>query len=140
MTILGYVLDDTVLVEVGRGDFDVRALMVIFNQSDTRTSVPAITLAVAEASLSPDQRRVVRGMIDALDNVELALVSTQDEAARLSEVVARMTPPADMAAAHAIAVSQYLDWPILTMSRKRWAPVVTELPWRIELVEIRDPE
>ncbi|MGI5487818.1 hypothetical protein [Microtetraspora malaysiensis] len=112
----------------------------MFDRSHVRTSVPAITLAVAEAALSPDQRRVIRGMLDVLEHIHLEVISTQAEAERLTEVVARMEQPADMAAAHAVAVSQYLDWPILTLDLRRWETVKAHLPWPVELVEIADPE
>ncbi|WP_188189958.1 hypothetical protein [Nonomuraea sp. SYSU D8015] len=134
----GYVPDDTVLIELGRRDMALHRLIISFDRAHVRTSVPFITLAAAEAVLSPDQRLVVRGVIDVLEHVHVDPVAAHTEAARLAEVVARMEQPADMAAAHVVAVSQHLDWPVLTADAGRWDTIKAHLPWQVELVEISD--
>ncbi|GII77588.1 hypothetical protein Sru01_25700 [Sphaerisporangium rufum] len=134
----GYVLDDTVLIELGRFDLDLHRFILMLDQGRVRTGVPAIALATAEAMLSPDQRRLIRGMMEALENIHLEVIASAAEAERLSEVLAQMEQPPDMAAAHTIAVAQHLDWPILTMSTPRWEAVKAHLPWRLELVHIHD--
>ncbi|MGA5758058.1 hypothetical protein [Nonomuraea bangladeshensis] len=132
----GYVLDDTVLIELGRRDLGLHQLIVSFDRAHVRTSVPVIAFATAEAALSPDQRLVLRGLTDILEHLSLEPVAAHTEAVRLAEVTARMEPPADMAAAHVIAVSQHLDWPVLTADAGRWDTVKAHLPWRVDLVEI----
>ncbi|MEW9548153.1 hypothetical protein [Nonomuraea sp. NPDC050783] len=134
----GYVLDDTVLIELGRRDLALHRLIVSFDRAHVRVSVPVITLATAEAALSPDQRLVLRGLTDVLEHLSLEPVAAHTEAVRLAEVTARMEQPADMAAAHAVAVSQHLDWPVLTTDAGRWDTIKAHLPWRVELVEISD--
>ncbi|MGR6922303.1 hypothetical protein ACU635_49315 [[Actinomadura] parvosata] len=123
---------------VYRRDLDLHRLIIAFDRGRVRTDVPLITLAVVEAALSPEQRRVLRGMIDVLEHVHVESVSTQTEAERLAEVVARMEQPADMAAAHVVAVSHHLDWPALTADAGRWDAVKAHLPWRVELLELAD--
>ncbi|MFI7703267.1 hypothetical protein [Nonomuraea sp. NPDC049480] len=138
MTPHGYVLDDTVLIEMGRRNLGLHRLIISFDRASVRTSVPFITLVAAEAVLSPDQRLVVRGVIDFLEHVYVDPIAAHTEAVRLTEVVSRMEQPADMAAAHVVAVSQHLDWPVLTADASRWDTIKAHLPWQIELVEIAD--
>ncbi|MEV4459161.1 hypothetical protein [Microbispora sp. NPDC049633] len=140
MTALGFVLDDTVLAELGRADRELHALLLAYDEHDLRTTVPALTLAVAEAALTPDQRLILSGTLKILSHVWIAFISDEEESARLADVLTYLGDTPDAGAAHAVAVAQHLDWPILTMSMKRWEPIAALLPYRLDLFEIKDSD
>ncbi|MEW9530569.1 hypothetical protein [Microbispora sp. NPDC049125] len=140
MTAVGFVLDDTVLIELGRLDREMHALLLAYEERHIRITVPALTLAAAEADLAPGQRLVLAGTMKILSNVRISFVSDEEEHRRLADVLSCLYDSTDMAAAHAVAVAQHLDWPILTMNLKRWGPIQEHLPYRLDLYEVKDPD
>ncbi|WP_327046027.1 hypothetical protein OG320_30870 [Microbispora sp. NBC_01189] len=140
MTALGFVLDDTVLTELGRADQEVHALLMAYDEYHLRMTVPVLTLAVAEAVLTPDQRLLLSGTLKILSHVRIAFIADEEESTRLADVLTYQGGAPDMGAAHAVAVAQHLDWPILTMSMKRWEPIAALLPYSLDLYEVKDPD
>ncbi|MEV0340978.1 hypothetical protein AB0H49_18325 [Nocardia sp. NPDC050713] len=136
----GYVFDDTVLDAYGHGSDNVARLIAGLDGRQIRMAVPAITLAVAQAALSDEQCDDIDGVIDSLEHVQLDPLVHTDQITELSRVIGVCGSPPDSAAAHAIYVSKRLDWPIVTVDRKRWAVLEEGLPWPLELVELAEPE
>ncbi|WP_147267816.1 hypothetical protein [Spongiactinospora rosea] len=135
---MGYVLDDVTICELGRGDPVIANLVASLDAHDVRMSIPVLALAVAQHGLSNAQIEAVHGMFLHLTHTEPAVVSSTSDVLHLSAVSIHLGEPEDMAAAHAVAVSRYLDFPILTPSPKRWEAARARLPWHVELIEIAD--
>ncbi|MFI1914617.1 hypothetical protein [Nocardia sp. NPDC020380] len=136
----GFVLDDTVIHAFAFADNSVVGLISALVSHDTRLSIPAVTLALAQARLSDTQCDEVNGMADNLEHVRLETLSTTWQVTDLSRIVGLLGNDPDMAAAHAIAVARHLDWPILTADRARWADITATMPWPVELVELAEPD
>lgn len=137
---LGFVLDESTIRELGRGDHTVTTLVAELDALAIRMSVPFITLVLAQRTLSDTQIDFVRGMIDRVEHVRLETPASDEDAASLTMIAAHLGDQPDLGAAHAIAVSRSLDFPILTVDLKYWEPIVAVLPWHIEFFEIRDTD
>ncbi|GGO05999.1 hypothetical protein GCM10010116_11800 [Microbispora rosea subsp. aerata] len=137
---IGYVLDDVTINEFGRGNTVVTQLIANLDARAIRMSIPAVTLAVAQHDLGDAQIDAVHGTIKFVEHVRLEAVSTLDETQRISEVYAYLADQPDPAAAHVVAVSRHLGFPVLTTNRKRWDPVLAQLPWTVEVFEISDTD
>ncbi|MGW4411979.1 hypothetical protein ACWEJ6_48790 [Nonomuraea sp. NPDC004702] len=136
----GYVLDDLFLRELGRGDDTLTNLVAALDAAAERMSVPSITLTAAHRGLSDPQRDMLHGVIEYLPRVRLEPLTDLDHTRHVSLVAEHLGDAPDLAAAHAIAISRYLDFPILTTSERRWGPVLDRLPWQVAVVEASDPD
>jgi hypothetical protein len=136
----GYVLDDVVISELGRGDLVVANLIAALDEHAVRMSVPVVTLAAAQHALSEVQTEAVHGMIHRLEHVRLEPIASTEDVLRLSAVSVQLTEQQDMPAAHTVAVARYLGFPILAASLKRWEPVRAHLPWQLDIYEISDSD
>ncbi|TQS17995.1 hypothetical protein [Microbispora sp. KK1-11] len=134
----GYVLDDVTINEFGRGNTVVTQLIANLDAHAIRMSIPAITLAVAQHDLSEAQIEAIHGTIKFVEHVRLEVVSTLEETQRISEAYAYLAEQPDLAAAHVVAVSRHLGFPVLTTNQKRWDPVLAQLPWTVAVFEISD--
>ncbi|MEV0583962.1 hypothetical protein [Nonomuraea sp. NPDC050310] len=135
----GYVLDDLFLRELARGDDMTANLVAALDFAAERMSVPAVTLAHAQAGLSPRQQDTLNGLVENLPNVLLDVVANLDHTLRIAAIAEHLGDAPDLSASHVVAVSRYLDFPILTLDRERWAPVLDVLPWQVTVVEASDP-
>ncbi|MFI0424900.1 hypothetical protein [Spongiactinospora sp. 9N601] len=79
----GYVLDTRLLIEAGRGDSDVVALLQVLDAADMTIVVPAlaVTGAIVDAA-TDDQLALMRG-IGRLDSATFAGLAEYDDAADL---------------------------------------------------------
>ncbi|WP_454195022.1 hypothetical protein [Nocardia sp. Marseille-Q1738] len=66
-------------------------------------------------------------------------LSDPDHITALARVHGRLGDPCDMATAHAAAVAEHPDWPVLTLDTTQWQPGVEKLPWKVPLAEMREP-
>ncbi|MBB3726420.1 hypothetical protein [Nonomuraea dietziae] len=140
---LGYVLDTSLLAEMGRGDFGLIDLIATLDGRSVRMSVPILALSVAAAHLHKEQRDRLAGAL-LLDHVELDALSSIDDAARLTLLVERLADapserPSELSVAHTAAVARRLGWPVLTADRKPWdAEVRPLLPWDLIVVDLQE--
>lgn len=134
----GYVFDDHTLRELGRADDGLAAFVANLDAMAVRMSVPVIALVVAQQVLSDDQLDFVHGLIRNMEHVQLEAIASLEDSAALTAVATYLNDPPDLSAAHTIAISRLLDFPILAVDLKRWEAIVAQLPWQIELVEITD--
>ncbi|AYF74020.1 hypothetical protein D7D52_09240 [Nocardia yunnanensis] len=135
---VGYVLDDTVLRAYAQGDANVSNLIAVLDLRETRVAVPLLALAASLAGLSDDQRAELNGVVDNLESIQIAALTTTADANELADVLAAADEPVDPSAAHTVAVARYLDWEIITTDRKRWADAEQRLPFPVSLVEFTD--
>ncbi|MFF4616817.1 hypothetical protein [Nonomuraea jabiensis] len=133
---LGFVLDE--IRELGRGDHTVTTLGAELDELAIRTSVPFIALVLAQRTLSDTQIDFIQGMIDRVNHVRLEMSASDEDTASLTTIAAQLGDQPDLGAAHAIAVSRSLDFPILTVDLKYGEPTVAVVPWHIEFFEIRE--
>ncbi|GAA2360839.1 hypothetical protein [Nonomuraea africana] len=140
---LGYVLDTSLLAEMGRGDFGLIDLVATLDGRSVRMSVPILALSVAAAHLNKDQRDLLAGAL-LLEHVKLDGLSSLDDAVRLTVLVERLDDPPsrrspDLVAAHTAAVARRLGWPVLTADRKRWSEEIRPLlPWDLIVVDLQE--
>jgi len=138
--VTGYVLDDTLIDAFGHGSDNVARMIASMDARQIRMSVPAITLAVAQAVLSDEQCDEIDGVVDRLEHLQLAGLSGTEQVTELSRVIGALDDLKDIAAAHTVYVAATFDWPVITLDRSRWDLVRARLPWSLELVELSAPE
>ncbi|MCU1646841.1 MAG: hypothetical protein JWN03_7116 [Nocardia sp.] len=136
----GYVLDDTVLHAYAHGDPNVSNLIAVLDARDIRIAVPFLALATSLVGLSEDQRAQVNGAVDNLATIQIAALTTTDDANELADVQAAASEPIDLSAAHTVAVARYLDWEIITTDRSRWGDTEARMPFVISIVQFTDDE
>ena len=136
----GYVIDDSVLVALAQGNNDAANVIASLDAAETRMAVPAVTLATAQAELSPDQIAILNGVVENLEHLRLDQLADVQHATELSRTLYWFANPrTDISAAHAATVAKRFDWWILTLDTQRWDQVTAELPWRVDLVTLDDP-
>ncbi|HEY5853837.1 MAG TPA: hypothetical protein VIW24_07220 [Aldersonia sp.] len=86
----GYVLDDTVIDAFAFSDRTVVATLFELTQRNIRVSVPAVTLAYAQASLSDDQCDEVNSMIDHLETFQLEPFVSTTEVTALARILGQI--------------------------------------------------
>lgn len=135
----GYVLDDTLITAFAQGNAHVTHLIASLDARQLRMAAPANVLVASQAGLSDDQCETLNAVVAHVEHVMLDDLSDLDNITALARALGWIGEPHDVAAAHAAAVSKRLDWPVLTLDAARWQPVVEKLPWKVPLVELREP-
>lgn len=136
----GYVLDDTVIHAYAHGDPNVSNLIVALDSREIRLAVPILALSTSLVGLSEDQRAQVNGIVDNLAAVQVAGLSTTDDANELADVQVAAGNSIDTAAAQTVAVARFLDWEIITTDRSRWTNSEARLPFPVNIVELTDSD
>ncbi|MBL1076170.1 hypothetical protein JK358_17365 [Nocardia sp. 2] len=135
---IGYVLDSTVLHAYAHGDPNVSNLIAVLAGRDVRMAVPLLALSTALTGLSEDQRTQINGVVDNLGCIQIAGLTTTDDAGELADIQSAANDPITLPAAHTVAVARYLDWEIITTNREHWAETEQRLPFSVSLVEFSE--
>ncbi|MFR9753988.1 hypothetical protein ACL02S_23515 [Nocardia sp. 004] len=135
----GYVLDDTLITAFAHGDAHVTHLIASLDARKLRMAAPANVLVVSQAGLSDEQCETLNAVVAHVEHVMLDDLSDLDHITALAHALGWLGSPHDVAAAHAAAVAKRLDWPVLTLDAARWQLVSEKLPWKVPLVELREP-
>ncbi|MGW4125891.1 hypothetical protein [Nocardia sp. NPDC004711] len=137
---IGYVLDDTLIHAYAHGSDHVARMIAANDVRDIRMAIPVVTLALSQTSLSDEQCNEIDGVIDRLERLDLDWPHTPAEVTDFSRVINEFGDLQDLAAAHVVHVAKQLDWPIVTVDRSRWTRIEEQLPYRLELFTLSEPE
>ncbi|WP_186403911.1 hypothetical protein [[Actinomadura] parvosata] len=133
----GYVLDATVLAEVGRGDNDVIALLQQFDADNISMIVPAlaVTGAAVEAAATDAQLAVIRG-VGRLEAAGFAGITAFDDATDLARMRVEVEALGELWDAQTALHALLRNCPVLTTDAARWQDAVREMAGHLTVVEM----
>lgn len=133
----GYILDASLLAEVGRGDNDVIALLQALDAADVAIVVPAlaVTGATVETAATNEQLAVMRG-VGRLDSATFAALAAFDDTVDLGRMRLETDAPSQLWDVQTALQAVLRNCPILTTDAARWDAAEKELSGQLTVVEI----